>query len=467
MRFRLEKCRDMTMKVIKFGGSSLANAIQLNKVLRIVQADSERKIVVVSAPGKRHAEDFKVTDRLIEFARLIAEEAPYEAVYQSILTRYHEIATDLELDDSVMGEIKKHFEKLLRTTFSSEELREDAFKASGEDNHAKLIAAYFNQAGVRARYLNPKDAGMFVTSQPGNAHILPESYNFLSRWRDTEEVLIIPGFFGYNENDEIITFSRGGSDISGAIIANGVQAECYENFTDVDAIYVANPNHVPNPRKIRHLTYSEMRELSYSGFSVFHDEALLPAFSSGIPVHVKNTNNPSSEGTLITRARSKTENILSGIASSSGFITIHISKYLMNREIGFIRRTAQICEDLGLLIEHMPSGIDEMTIILRRSQLTPGKQAALLYRLKNELQADDVHIESNICLVMLVGEGMVQSVGTTARATQALADAGINLEMINQGSSEISIMFGIDEEKEAEAVRAIYQAFFLDEKTND
>ncbi|MDE1549001.1 aspartate kinase [Jeotgalibaca caeni] len=448
------------MKVIKFGGSSLANAQQLQKVLAIVQADAERKIVVVSAPGKRDARDKKVTDLLIEFAKLVAEEAPYESVYQTILERYREIVIELHLAESIMQTIEKHFEKLLRTSFYSESLREDAFKASGEDCHAKLIAAYFAESGLNARYMNPKDAGIFVTSTPGNAQILPESYNFLAQLRSTEEVLVIPGFFGYNEKDEIITFSRGGSDITGAIVANGVQADVYENFTDVDAIYVANPNHVEEPKKIHQLTYSEMRELSYSGFSVFHDEALLPAFSSGIPVHVKNTNNPNGQGTMITRSRPRTDHILSGIASSSGFISIHISKYLMNREIGFIRRAAEIFEDLGLLLEHLPSGIDEMTIILRRDQLTPGKQAALLYRLKNELQADDVHIEANICLLMLVGEGMVQSVGTTARAAQALADAGINLLMINQGSSEISIMFGIDEKYEAKAVQAIYGAFF-------
>lgn len=448
------------MKVTKFGGSSLASAVQLRKVLDIVRSDEDRRIVIVSAPGKRFSEDVKVTDQLIEFADMVINENPYDSVLKQILARYQELADDLHLGDDVMELIKKHFDKLLRTQFRSDDLLMDAYKASGEDNNAKLIAAYFAQNGLNARYLNPKEAGIFVTSEPGNAHILPESYNFLSQFRDSEEILVIPGFFGYNEHDEIITFSRGGSDITGAIVANGVQAEKYENFTDVDAIYAANPNHVTNPRKIDHLTYSEMRELSYSGFSVFHDEALLPAFNSGIPVHVKNTNNPSAEGTLITRERPTNDTILSGIASSNGFMSIHISKYLMNREIGFIRRTAQIFEELELTLEHMPSGIDEMTVILRRDQLTPGKQAALLYRLKKELQADDVHIEADICLVMLVGEGMVNSVGTTALATQALANAGVNLEMINQGSSEISIMFGIIEKDEKKAVEAIYKAFF-------
>lgn len=448
------------MKVIKFGGSSLASSTQLRKVLDIVRNDSERRIVVVSAPGKRFSEDKKVTDQLIEFAYLVWNELPYEHIREEILTRYKEIAAELKLNASVLEKIERHFQRLLRQEFSSQEMQLEAFKASGEDNHAKLIAAFFDQEGVPARYLSPKDAGIFVTSNPGNARILPESYNFLARLRDTEEVLVIPGFFGYNERDEVITFSRGGSDITGAIVANGVQARLYENFTDVDAIYVANPQHIKEPRKITHLTYREMRELSYSGFSVFHDEALLPAFHAGIPVFVKNTNNPNGGGTMITRTKPLADSVVSGIASAGGFISIHISKYLMNREIGFIRKIAQIFEELQLNINHMPSGIDEITVILKRDQLTPGKQAALLYRLKNELQADDVHIEVNVCLIMVVGEGMVASVGTTAKATQALSDAGVNLVMINQGSSEISTMFGIVETDEKKAVRAIYEVFF-------
>ncbi|MGP6147180.1 aspartate kinase [Jeotgalibaca sp. A122] len=454
------------MKVVKFGGSSLASGTQLKKVLAIIENDPTRRIVVVSAPGKRNSEDTKVTDQLIAFAQAIINDEDYGQVYTSILNRYQEIADELGLQSDVMTMIKKHFQKLLATSFRSPELLEDAFKASGEDNHAKLIAAYFTESGLKARYVNPKEAGIYVTSQPGNASILPESYNYLYRLREFEEVLIIPGFFGYNEREEIITFSRGGSDITGAIVANGVKADLYENFTDVDAIYAANPNHISNPEKIHHLTYSEMRELSYSGFSVFHDEALQPAFNASIPVHVKNTNRPDGEGTLITRTRPKNKRILSGIASSSGFVSIHITKYLMNRELGFIRKLAQIFEELSLSIEHIPSGVDDMTIVLRRAQLTPGKQAALLYRLQNELKADDVHMEANLCLIMLVGEGMVSSVGTTARAAQALADAGVNLIMINQGSSEISIMFGIEEDQEATAVKVIYDAFFKDEDSN-
>lgn len=448
------------MKVVKFGGSSLASGTQLQKVLAIIKSDPERKVVVVSAPGKRTSDDIKVTDQLIAFAQAVINEEDYEDIHKSILERYQSIVDELQLNPEIMVTIKKHFSKLLATPFRSPEFLEDAFKASGEDNHAKLIAAYFSEAGLPARYVNPKEAGLYVTSEPGNASILPESYNYLYHLREYDEVLVIPGFFGYNENDEIVTFSRGGSDITGAIVANGVKADAYENFTDVDAIYVANPNHINDPEKIFHLTYSEMRELSYSGFSVFHDEALQPAFNASIPVHVKNTNRPEGQGTLITRTRPKTDRILSGIASSKGFTSVHIKKYLMNREVGFIRKLAQIFEELSLSIEHIPSGVDDVTIVLRRSQLTPGKQAALLYRLKNELNADDVHMEANLCLIMLVGEGMVASVGTTARAAEALADAGINLKMINQGSSEISIMFGIEEEQEATAVKVIYEAFF-------
>lgn len=451
------------IKVVKFGGSSLANGTQLQKVLGIMQSDKSRRIMIVSAPGKRSKEDEKVTDMLIRFAEQVRNDMDYKEIHQAILARYADMAVDLQMNPAVMEQIERHFSRLLRTEFRTPELQMEAFKASGEDCNARLVAAFLEENGLPARYMSPNDAGIYVTSAPGNARLLPESYNFLKQLNNMDGLIVIPGFFGFNEREEIITFSRGGSDISGAIVAHGVNADVYENFTDVDAIYAANPAHVPQPQKIEHLTYREMRELSYSGFSVFHDEALLPAFSAGIPVHVKNTNNPEAPGTVITRTRPKSPRILSGIASSGGFLSIYVSKYLMNREVGFIRKTAQIFEDLGLNIHHIPSGIDELTILVRRSDLTPGKQAALLYRLQTELQAEDVHIESHVCLVMLVGEGMVSSVGTTAHATAALARANINLEMINQGSSEISMMFGIPDADEAKAVRVLYDAFFGEE----
>ncbi|MER1953874.1 MAG: aspartate kinase, partial [Aerococcus urinaeequi] len=214
----------------------------------------------------------------------------------------------------------------------------DAIKAFGEDANAQLIAAYFSGLGYEASYLNPQDAGLFLSDNPGQARVLPESYQNLYKLRERDGIIVIPGFFGYTKDGKLVTFSRGGSDITGAIVANGVKASMYENFTDVSSIYAANPGVVHNPVAIEQLTYSEMRELSYAGFSVFHDEALQPAFIADIPVSVKNTNEPQAPGTLITRTRPKNKLAISGIASTSGFASVYIKKYMMNREVGFVRR---------------------------------------------------------------------------------------------------------------------------------
>lgn len=258
-----------------------------------------------------------------------------------------------------------------------------------------------------------------------------------------------------------MTFSRGGSDITGSILANGLKAELYENFTDVDAVYAVNPNFVSHPTEIQELTYREMRELSYAGFSVFHDEALIPAFRAGIPVNIKNTNNPSAPGTKIVNERETKNGPVVGIASDEGFCSIYIQKYLMNKEIGFGRKLLQILEDFGLSYEHIPSGIDDVTVILRENQLNQELEQVILHQIKEKLDADEVKIEHRLALIMLVGEGMRRNIGTTARAASALAKAGVNIEMVNQGSSEVSMMFGVKEEVERRAVQALYEEFFV------
>lgn len=448
------------MKVIKFGGSSLASATQLKKVFQIVKEDSQRKVVVVSAPGKRSKADEKVTDLLIACGTKALLNEAYQPVLVKIIARYEEMAVDLNLDLAIIDEIKRDLETLALGDKSQPDYFLDAFKASGENNNAKLIAAYFNHEGLKATYINPMEAGLFVTDEPGNAQVLPESYERLYELRKQAGVLIVPGFFGYTKEGKLITFSRGGSDITGAILANGLQAELYENFTDVDAIYAANPNVVDKPQEIETLTYKEMRELSYAGFSVFHDEALYPAFKAGVPVQIKNTNNPHAVGTRIATTREKSPGAVVGIASSPGFSSIYIEKYLMNREIGFGRKMLEILEDAGLSYEHTPSGIDDLTVILRSNQLTKSQENNLLKRLKADLKADKVVIQHNLALMMVVGEEMRCNVGTMAKASEALAEHGINIEMINQGSSEVSMMFGVQEADEDKALKALYQAFF-------
>lgn len=452
------------MKVIKFGGSSLANATQLEKVLNIVKADADRRVVVVSAPGKRHRDDEKVTDMLIELANLSLQGADYSTVYHKIVARFSDMVEELRLDSSVLDIIVANLQELLEGDKSQPSYYIDALKASGEDNNAKLVAAYFRKSGLNATYVSPKEAGLFVSDVPGNADVLEESYENLKALANRDDIVVFPGFFGHTLDGKVVTFSRGGSDITGAIVAKGVLAHLYENFTDVDGICVANPGIVKNPIRLEELTYREMRELSYAGFSVFHDEALRPAFEEGIPVRVKNTNNPSAPGTLISTSVPRNKYLVTGIASMTGFTSIHIEKYLMNREVGFGRKLLSILEDLNVSYEHMPSGIDDITILLRDNQLTPEKNQILLQRIKYELNVDDVYFNDPLCLVMIVGEGMVEEVGTLARATRAFAKAEVNIQMVNQGSSEISVVFGIALADETAAVEALYEEFFGDIK---
>ncbi|WP_314060028.1 aspartate kinase [uncultured Vagococcus sp.] len=450
------------MKVVKFGGSSLASSTQLNKVLAIVKSDEQRKIVVVSAPGKRNPDDEKVTDLLIEYADAYLANLEYQEIQAQIIQRYEAIAFELNLGDAIIEDIRQAILNLAEETELSQDAARvmDRFKASGENNNAKLVATFFQKNGLKARYMSPQEAGMIVSDEPGNALILPSSYDELFKLRATEEVLVIPGFFGYTEKGEICTFSRGGSDITGSIIAAGIHADLYENFTDVDAIYAAHPGLVKNPHKIKELTFREMRELSYAGFGVFHDEALIPAFRGGIEVVIKNTNNPSAPGTRILLDRQPGDEAVIGIAGDSGFAIFYMSKYLMNREIGFGRKVLEILEDESLNYEHMPSGIDDISIIVREHQLSTDVENRLIDRFKKELQVDEIHVNHNLSMIAIVGEGMKSNVGTAAKSTHALSAAGVNLEMINQGSSEVSILFGIKSCHEDIAIQALYEEFF-------
>jgi len=290
---------------------------------------------------------------------------------------------------------------------------------------------------------------------------LPESYENLRRaLSGAPGLTIFPGFFGYSPQGAVVTFPRGGSDITGSILAAAVKADVYENFTDVDSVFVASPTIISHPRPIAELTYREMRELSYAGFGVFHEEALAPVFHAGVPVCIKNTNNPSAPGTRIVPARVCPLGSVAGIAGDDGFCIIYLSKYLMNREIGFGRRLLQILEEEGLSCVHSPSGIDDISVVLRDRDFTPAREAVVLGRIRKELAVDDVAAERDLSLIVVVGECMRHAVGIAARATSALARAGVNIEMINQGSSEVSMMFGVKTGDAHKAVRALYHEFF-------
>ncbi|MEW9501036.1 aspartate kinase [Jeotgalibacillus marinus] len=454
------------MKVAKFGGSSVANAVQYKKVANIILSDAERKAVVVSAPGKRHSDDVKTTDLLINLATSINENGYDEAVFNAILDRYKEIIEGLTLDDELLKSISDSLQEIISLYRYDEERLLDALKSSGEDNNAKVMTAYLVSLGQKATYISPKEAGLIVTDEPGNAQILPEAYEKVAELRNREGILVIPGFFGYSYQGHIVTFPRGGSDITGSIIAAGMNAVEYENFTDIDSIYCVNPNMVKNPCALKEITYREMRELAYSGFSIFHDEALQPIFQKGIPVCVKNTNHPEAKGTRIVLERELNEEPVIGIASDAGFCSVNITKYLMNRELGFGRRLLAILEDEGILYEHTPSGIDNLSIILREHQLDNGKEERVFNRIRQELLVDNVNIERNLAMIMVVGEGMKHAVGIASKATQALVDSGSNIKMINQGSSEVSMVFGVDGDSVNRAVNCLYNVYFpVQEKT--
>lgn len=448
------------VKVAKFGGSSLADANQFKKVAEIIRSDAKRKFIVVSAPGKRHDHDFKITDLLIQLGEAYMKNEKYKSYYITIIDRFATIIRDLQLDESLIGKIEAKLQEIMESDLDYHE-KLNHFKAVGEDTSAKILSQYLQSLGTNATYINPKDAGMILRDDEFGAQLLEESYEQIYKLRDyDEEVLVIPGFFGYTKEGKLTTFSRGGSDITGAIIAAGVKAELYENFTDVDCVYTVNPNIVKNPKPITTLTYREMRELSYAGFSVFHDEALIPAFKANIPVAIKNTNNPSAPGTKIVKEKKDSEKRVVGIASDTGFSSIYVSKYLMNREIGFGRRLLQIFEEEHVSFEHVPSGIDEMTVIVRDSQLTDKKLETIVQRIKDELAPDTVSVHDNLALIMVVGEGMKETIGMAQTATTALGNAKVNIEMINQGSSEVSMMFGIKANDLHRAIQSLYDAFF-------
>lgn len=443
------------MKVVKFGGTSVADAKQILKIVGIVTSDSARRIVVVSAPGKRHGQDIKVTDLLIALANAVTAGKPFENELAAVVERYADIQRELNLDAAIVTEIENDLRRRIQSRSDNDAQFMDTMKAAGEDNCAKLVAQVFTSQGHPARYIDPREAGMLLSEDFGNAQVLPESYERLASLKDTKEIAIFPGFFGYTLKGQVATFPRGGSDITGSILAAAVKATVYENFTDVDAVYAIDPRIIPDSPAIAILTYRELRELSYAGFGVFHDEAVVPAVQAKVPICIKNTNHPEAPGTLVVPQRKYRQGEVTGIASAGGFSTIILSKYMMNREVGFGRHLLQILEQEHLSFEHVPTGIDNMSVILHRAALNPKKEAQILDRIRQELRTDDVTIEHGLALIMIVGEGMRYAVGMAAKACSALSFAGINIEMMNQGSSEISIMFGVKEADRKGAVEAL------------
>ncbi|MBZ6526892.1 aspartate kinase [Aerococcaceae bacterium DSM 111021] len=449
------------MKVAKFGGSSLSSSVQIKKVSNIIMNDSDIHYVVVSAPGKRDDKDIKVTDLLIALHTNHTVGLDTTNIEKQIIERYQHIAEELNVDVSIIKHFSDRLHNLLETIDRSDRLL-DALKSCGEDFNAQLISQHFNNIGLNAEYKSPEAMGIYVTDEPGNAQLLKESYDKIAEHKESDKVLVIPGFFGVSKRGDIVTFSRGGSDITGAIIARGVEAEIYENYTDQSHIFSAHPGIVDNPHAINEITYREMRELAYSGFGIFHDEALTPLYEVRIPIQIKNTNAPEIVGTKIVVERGEIKQYpVIGVSGDEGFISVTIKRYLLNREIGYTRRLLQIFEDHDLNVEHIPTGIDDISVVMRANQFeNNNKLEELLEDIEQQFEPEWIHVERDLAIIAIVGEGMRDTIGIANKATAAFAESNISLRMINQGASEISMFFAIPSEDLKKGLNNLYLNYF-------
>lgn len=454
--FQKEHFGGLSMFVSKFGGTSMANASQFLKVKQIIEMDIRRKVIVVSAPGKRYSTDHKVTDLLIDAFYDVDRKRKAQLVIERFASIIHELSLPGELLEQLQDDL------IFRLHRDHLNVREqlDLVKAFGEEYSARLFAAYLQSHGLSAKYADPKEIGLTLTSPPSIVQLREDAFVELSKLRDTSDILVIPGFFGYTKEGLLRTFERGGSDITGSLVAAAVLAEQYENFTDVDSVFVANPTIIDQPEKLEEVTYREMRELSYAGFSVFHDEALMPVYRKQIPVVIKNTNNPAAPGTRISAYRSVMTRPVTGITADEGFSILYVSKYLMNRELGFGRKLLQVLEEEGISYEHTPSGLDDISVIIRSHFLDARKEQRIISRVLEELGAEVAYFRHGLSMIVLVGEGMRHSTGLAARATAAISHTGANIEMINQGSSEVSLVFGVLKADQEKIVSALYYEFF-------
>lgn len=436
-------------KVVKFGGSSLASAKQFKKVADIIRADKGRRYVVPSAPGKRNDKDEKVTDLLYQCYDAASQGKSYKRILDKIRERYEEIIDGLHLNVNLDHEFQR-----IEENFVAGIGREYA-ASRGEYLNGILMAAYLGIPFI--------DAAEVV--------FFDENGNFLSEETNEEleerlahvERAVIPGFYGSGKDGRIHTFSRGGSDITGSIVARAIHADLYENWTDVSGFLVADPRIVENPEVIETVTYKELRELSYMGASVLHEDAIFPVRKEGIPIHIRNTNRPEDKGTLIVENTCrKPRHLITGIAGKKGFCSMYIEKAMMNSEVGFGRKVLGVLEDQGISFEHMPSGIDTMTVFIHQTEFVAHEQQVIA-GIHRAVAPDLIDLESDLALVAVVGRGMKGSRGTAARVFAALAHARINVKMIDQGSSESNIIVGIRNEDFEDAIRAIYDVFVTSE----
>lgn len=455
------------MKVVKFGGSSLADGPSYEHAINIITSDPERQIIVTSAPGKRMDGDTKVTDLLIKYAHAVisGEETTANSIKDKIFARYQAIAGYFKLPEEQLQPIADQLSQLPKENYPNKNYLLAAFKAHGERLNAELMSIILRHLGFASRFVTPEEVGLKVAGSPNNATVILETYARLENFLyGSNEIIVFPGFYGITLAGHIATFSRGGSDITGAILARGLHAKVYENFTDVDAIYSANPNTVTNPHPITKMTYREMRELSYAGFSVFHDEALIPAIEGNVPINVKNTNNPDKPGTLIVPEHDfQPTNVITGVVSGKHFAALYLHKYLLNKEAGFTLRILQILAHHNVSYEHMPSGIDDITIIFDKKELDDELVDTICTEIQEEIEPDRLEWIDNYAITMIVGEGMRNRTGVLNDILESLATEHVAIPMINQGASRIAIMIGTYQQDADTAVRAIYDRFFAKE----
>ncbi|MBR6230171.1 MAG: aspartate kinase [Eubacterium sp.] len=434
-------------KVVKFGGSSLASAEQFQKVGDIIRADESRVFVVPSAPGKRNSQDTKVTDLLYKIYGMMESNRPYLKVLEQIKIRYAEIIRGLGLKVSLVKEfeeIRKQLEK---------GAGEDYVISRGEYLNGKIMSAYLGYDFV--------DAANVIRFNDDGTLDAEETYRLMKAQLEAHPKAVIPGFYGSRKNGTVVTFSRGGSDITGSLVARAVKADIYENWTDVSGFMVADPRIVKDPEVIHTITYEELRELAYMGASVMHEDAIFPVSQVGIPINIRNTNDPEAEGTMIVERTSRVSKYtITGIAGMRGFVALNIAKDKMNTAVGFCRKALTAFEENGVSVEHMPSGIDTMSVIVHQKDFSE-KEQQVISRIEELCEPDHLDIESDFALIAVVGRGMKSTRGTAGRLFSALAHAHINIKMIDQGSSELNIIIAVSNDDFENAIRAIYDIFVM------
>ena len=439
----------MGIKTVKFGGSSLADAVQFRRVGEIVRADSARRYVIASAPGKRTPDDIKVTDMLYRCYEMARAREDITDYFAKIAERYNAIIRDLGLNYDIAGELAYICDGINHHT------GRDFAASRGEYLSSLILAKYLKYDFI--------DAESVIFFQENGSFDAEKTREELRKELKKHERAVIPGFYGVMPNGTIRTFSRGGSDITGSIVAEAAEAELYENWTDVSGCLMADPRIVENPRPIRTVTYRELRELSYMGASVLHEEAIFPVRAAGIPINIRNTNDADAPGTMIVAGTSEydAKTVITGIAGKKGFSVISVEKDLMNSEIGFARKMLDVLEDNGISFEHLPSGVDTMSVIVASNELE-GRREKLIASINRACRPDSIVCEDGLALLAVVGRGMVKARGTAARVFDAISGAGVNIRMIDQGSSELNIIVGVEEKDFERALRAIYREFVKD-----